>query len=91
MARGVPVACSDIPALREVAGDAALRFDPRDVTAIAAAITRLLSDAALRETLVARGFERCRDHPWERTARATLESYRRALDNPAAPAYARRR
>ena len=50
MARGVPVACSNASSLPEVAGDAALLFDPHDERAIAGAIEALLSqdDAALR-------------------------------------------
>lgn len=91
MARGVPVACSDIPALREVVGGAALLFDPRDEAAITAALGRVLDDRTLRRQLVKRGFEHCKHHPWERTARATLATYRRALDEPASGAYARRR
>jgi glycosyltransferase involved in cell wall biosynthesis len=79
MARGVPVACSNASSLPEVAGDAALLFDPRDERAIAAALERLLSDGARVERLRARGFERAREFTWERTARLTLESYRRAL------------
>jgi glycosyltransferase involved in cell wall biosynthesis len=79
MARGVPVACSNASSLPEVAGDAALAFDPRDEGAIAAAIERLLSDPAEVERLRARGLERARQFTWERTARLTLESYRRAL------------
>ena len=43
MARGVPVACSDRSSLPEVAGDAALLFDPGDPSAIAAAIESLLA------------------------------------------------
>jgi glycosyltransferase involved in cell wall biosynthesis len=78
MARRVPVACSDTPALAEVAGDAALLFDPHAPATIAAAMSRLLSDEALAATLVRRGHERCRRFTWERTAEATLESYRRA-------------
>jgi alpha-1,3-rhamnosyl/mannosyltransferase len=80
MARGVPVACSDIPALREVTADAALRFDPRDPYAIAAALNRILDDRELALELVRRGRERCARHPWERTARATVDSYRRAVE-----------
>lgn len=79
MARGVPVACSDASSLPEVAGDAALLFDPRDSTAIATAIERLLGDPAEAERLRARGLERARWFTWERTAQATLDSYRRAL------------
>ena len=43
MARGVPVACSDRSVVPEVAGDAALLFDPTDARAITAAIERLLA------------------------------------------------
>jgi glycosyltransferase involved in cell wall biosynthesis len=82
MARGVPVACSNAPSLPEVAGDAALLFDPREESAIADAVTRLLSDRALRERLIAAGHERVREFTWERTARATIDSYRRALERP---------
>jgi glycosyltransferase involved in cell wall biosynthesis len=83
MARGVPVACSNASSLPEVAGDAALLFDPRDESAIAGAITRLLSDPELAERLRERGRERARQFTWERTARATIESYGRALAAPA--------
>jgi glycosyltransferase involved in cell wall biosynthesis len=79
MARGVPVACSNASSLPEVAGDAALLFDPHDESAIAGALVRLLSDAALVEQLRARGRERVRQFTWERTARLTLDSYARAL------------
>jgi glycosyltransferase involved in cell wall biosynthesis len=78
MARGVPVACSNASSLPEVAGDAALLFDPRDEAAIATALERLLSDPALVETLRARGSERVALFTWERTARLALASYARA-------------
>jgi glycosyltransferase involved in cell wall biosynthesis len=79
MARGVPGACSDRASLPEVAGDAALLFDPADPAAIRGAIERLLGDAALRERLRSAGLERAAQFTWERTARATAESYARAL------------
>jgi glycosyltransferase involved in cell wall biosynthesis len=79
MARGVPVACSNASSLPEVAGDAALTFDPHDEPAIAEALRRLLDDAELRERLRVRGLARVADFTWERTARLTLECYRRAL------------
>jgi glycosyltransferase involved in cell wall biosynthesis len=79
MARGVPVASSNASSLPEVAGDAALLFDPRDEPALASALTRLLDDAALSESLRARGLARAREFTWERTARLTLETYARAL------------
>ena len=79
MARGVPVACSNASSLPEVAGDAALLFDPRDDSAIADSLRRLLVDLPLREQLRARGLARVREFTWQRTARLTLESYRRVL------------
>ncbi len=51
MARGTPVACSDISALREVAGDAALYFDPLDAASIARRPRECLDDVELRARL----------------------------------------
>jgi glycosyltransferase involved in cell wall biosynthesis len=79
MARGVPVACSDRSSLPEVAGEAALLFSPEDVGAMAAALTRLLDDEALRARLSAAGVERAASFTWARTAELTVASYRRAL------------
>jgi glycosyltransferase involved in cell wall biosynthesis len=79
MARGVPVACSNASSLPEVAGEAALLFDPHDQAAIASAISRLLGDETLRARLQARGAARARQFTWERTARLTLDSYARAV------------
>jgi glycosyltransferase involved in cell wall biosynthesis len=79
MRRGVPVACSNASALPEVAGDAALLFDPHDPAAIAAATDRLLLDATLQADLRQRGRRRAASLTWDRTAELTLGSYRRAL------------
>ena len=84
MARGVPVASSNRSSLPEVAGDAALLFDPEDPAAIARAMTRLLSDRELRERLGRAGRERAAAFTWERTAELTAASYARAL--PGRPA-----
>jgi glycosyltransferase involved in cell wall biosynthesis len=79
MTRGVAVACSDRSSLPEVAGDAALLFDPEDPRAIAAAISRLLHDRAEVERLRAAGLVRVREFTWQRTAELTAESYARTL------------
>jgi glycosyltransferase involved in cell wall biosynthesis len=79
MRRGVPVACSDRSSLPEVAGDAALLFDPEDPRAIAAAIERLLGDAGEAARLRAAGIARAARFTWEATASATAASYERAL------------
>jgi glycosyltransferase involved in cell wall biosynthesis len=79
MHRGVPVACANASSLPEVAGDAALLFDPRDVAAIAASLERLLGDPVLAASLRAKGLARAAEFTWARTARLTLDSYARAL------------
>lgn len=79
MARGVPVACSTAGSLPEVAGEAALLFDPRNEAAIAAAMERLLSDKGEAQRLVTAGKARAAEFTWERTAALTLQSYARAL------------
>lgn len=81
MRRGTPVACSDTTSLPEVAGDAALMFDPTDTTAIASAIERMLSDSALRERLVAAGRERATGFTWTAAAEGTWKSYLAACSN----------
>ncbi len=78
MARGVAVACSNAGSLAEVAGDAALLFDPREPAAIAAAIAQLLAGGPQIERLRAAGLERAATFTWERTAAGILESYARA-------------
>jgi glycosyltransferase involved in cell wall biosynthesis len=78
----VPVACADVSSLPEVAGDAALLFDPRSEPAIAQAVERLLGDPSLARALRERGLARAREFSWERTARLTLDCYARALSSP---------
>jgi glycosyltransferase involved in cell wall biosynthesis len=78
MSRGTPVACSNTSSLPEVAGEAALYFDPRKPAEIAAAVTQLLSNRELAADLVRRGHERVRLFSWRKAAEETLASYDRA-------------
>jgi glycosyltransferase involved in cell wall biosynthesis len=79
MARGVPVASSNASSLPEVAGDAAILFEPTDAGAIADALRAILTSPDERARLRAAGLRRAEGFSWERTAAATVESYRRAL------------
>ncbi len=79
MARGLPVACSNVSALPEVAGDAALLFDPDRQEEVTAAVRRLLDDRELAEGLIVRGRERAAHFTWKRTGEASLAGYRRAI------------
>lgn len=75
MACGTPVITSNVSALPEVAGDAALLVDPADISGLAEAMERVLTDQALRADLRVRGLERARQFSWERAARETLPVY----------------
>jgi glycosyltransferase involved in cell wall biosynthesis len=72
LASGVPVVCSSHPSLDEACGDAALRAEPDDPRALAAALERALADP---EALVARGVEHARRFRWLETGRAFLRGY----------------
>jgi len=74
LAAGIAVACSDIPPLREVAGDAALYFDPTSEEQIANALDRITGDELLRATLMEAGPRRARPFTWDAAALATLEA-----------------
>jgi glycosyltransferase involved in cell wall biosynthesis len=74
-ARGVPLVVSRAPSLGEIFGEAALLVDPRDESAVATAIHRVLTEPSLAERLRDRGYALARRHSWSRTAELT----RRAL------------
>ncbi len=73
MGSGVPVACSDLPVLREVAGDSAVFFNPDESRAIAGALQQLINQKDLRQDLVAKGLERAQKFSWEKCAQETWE------------------
>ncbi|MCS7040644.1 MAG: glycosyltransferase family 4 protein [Caldilineales bacterium] len=79
MACGTPVACSHTSSLPEVAGEAALFFDPTDPAAIAAALDRLLRDPVLRDALRRCGLAQAATFSWTRTAQTTIAAYRRLV------------
>ena len=79
MQRGVPVACSDRSSLPEVAGDAALTFDPEEPHAIAAAVEEILGNPAEAELMRAAGRAQAERFTWAETARKTLRVYDRVL------------
>ncbi len=75
MASGTPVITSNVSAMPEVVGDAALLVDPYDTGAIAGALERVLADPALRADLSARGLARAREFSWERSIRRIRDVY----------------
>lgn len=86
MRLGCPVVCSNVGAMPEVAGDAAVLVPPTDVEAILAAVTALRGPA--RHGLVERGLVRSQQFTWERAAAETVGLYRRMLAGRSAHAAA---
>jgi len=78
-AAGTPVACSDLPALREAAGDAAVFFDPHDAASIAEALNTLLGDEEKKDFLRKRGRSRAKEFSWRRAAERTAAVYEDVL------------
>ena len=76
---GAPVACSKVAALPEIAGNAAMYFDPNNIESMANVLDYLLTHEDYRKVLITRGKERVALFTWEETARKTLAVYKRVL------------
>ena len=76
MACGTAVVCAAGSSLPEVAGEAALLFDPHDTAALTAALHRAVNDDPLRDELAQRGRAQAQKFSWHNTAAATLALYR---------------
>jgi glycosyltransferase involved in cell wall biosynthesis len=80
MACGTPVLTSSVTSLPEAAGGAALLADPTSVTDMAEKLLLLANDSELRDNLAQKGLKRASKLSWEKTALATLETCRKALE-----------
>ncbi len=72
MAAGVPVACSDIPPLREIAGKAAIFFNPGEEAGLEFALSEISIDRALRSRLAKAGPLQAAQFTWAESAKRTL-------------------
>jgi len=81
MTCGVPAVISDIPSLREVAGDASLFFRPADHEELAHEVGRLLSSESLRTEMKQRGLQKAKEYSWRRVAAETIRTYEKALSS----------
>jgi len=79
MSYSVPCAVSDIPALRESCGEAALYFDPHSPEDMASKIALLLNNENLRKDLIQKGLENIEKYDWIECAKETLEVYNSVL------------
>lgn len=79
MACGTPVLAANTSCLPEVGGDAALYFDPHDEEELVRITKNVLTDEALRETMMNKGLMRVKEFTWEKTAEKTLKVYEKTL------------
>lgn len=79
MACGCPVAASDIGALKEIGGGAAVYFRPADENDMAEKVSQVLENRKLRESLVKDGRQRVNEFSWKKMAKETLEVYKNAI------------
>ena len=75
MACETPVVATRGGAIPEVVGEAARLVPPKEPEALRTALEDVLDDDALRDSLVRRGRERVREHPWNVTARTAVKLY----------------
>ncbi len=80
MACGTPVVCSDRGALPETTAGAAVCVPPDDINGMAEALANFAANAGMRSDFIERGFKRTGELSWEKTTRATLEVYRKAVE-----------
>lgn len=74
---GVPVLCSSAGSLPEVAGEAAVFFNPDSPADMRQKMVAVAQDQNLRDRLRQMGFENLRRFSWQGTAQATLAVYER--------------
>ena len=79
MASGVPCACSDIPVFREVAGEAAVFFDPLDVDSIGRVLQDLLVNPDLQRRLAAASHAQLAKFSWHESAAGAAEAIRNVV------------
>jgi len=89
MAAGTPVLCSNRTSLPEVTQGAALLVDPDDEAACSDALTRILTDEALRTQLRDTGLARARDFTPDRFAGLILNALGAAAGTPKRPLFRR--
>ncbi|MEO7796940.1 MAG: glycosyltransferase family 1 protein, partial [Opitutaceae bacterium] len=77
---GVPVVCTNTSSVPEVAGDAALYFDPLSADEISNAMLTIYRDGILRKSLAEKAIKRAATFNWNRCASQTVASYKQALD-----------
>jgi glycosyltransferase involved in cell wall biosynthesis len=80
----IPLLCSNTTSLPEIAGDAALFFDPFSTDDIANAIENFYANESIGEKLVLKGIERLKSFSWKKASAETVAFYEYCLEKKAA-------
>ena len=81
MSVGLPVISSSASCLPEIYGDAALFFDPNNVTELVSKLEQIISDSTLREQLSTQGYLQARKYSWDKMVKETISIYNQALSS----------
>ena len=76
-----PVALSNTSCFPEIAGDAAVYFDPYSISSMSEAITKVIYNEEKRSQLIRLGNERLKRYSWEKAAQKTEEAYQKAIQS----------
>ncbi|KJE37160.1 hypothetical protein UF64_00290 [Thalassospira sp. HJ] len=79
MANGCPVVASKTSSIGEVLGQAALLFDPKDVSDISQKIDNMIASAKVREKYIYSGYQQVKKYTWKKNTQVTLDVYRKLL------------
>jgi len=79
MACGTPIVAANISSIPEIAGNAALYFDPDSEASLADAIHKVVFDENFKNSLIKNGFKRKESFNWDKTARETYDVYNKLL------------
>jgi len=80
MRHGAPVISSNATCLPEIYGDAAIYFDPLDISDMVAKIDSIINNKQRSDSYVAKGYERIKNYSWKKMAQETLNVYKEALN-----------
>jgi len=78
---GCPVLTTGCGSLREVAGQAAIYFNPHEADSLLSAITTIINDPARRSAVIAEGHRQKKQFSWQRCAAVTRQAYLAALES----------
>ena len=77
MACGVPIISSNIASIPEVVGEAALTYNPTDISGITAGLISILNQENKKKTIIEKGFKRVANFTWDKTVQKTINVYKK--------------